>query len=175
MDLRFVTKRMHAYLDYPVAVSLVAAPFFLGLGSSHPLARWLAVGTGIVAFRAHAVNRPSFGGNPRASLQVPLSGRLPRWCHVSLGTSVLRVLWSGRVVLLGQCCRRFGCRLPAQSGIAEHGWSSGDLTVRSKRFKSLMYHGSNSGNRSEASLAPFTHSNDAAFADVYQSPKTIRQ
>jgi hypothetical protein len=34
MDPRFVTKTMHAYLDYPVAASLVALPFMLGLGTS---------------------------------------------------------------------------------------------------------------------------------------------
>lgn len=50
MDLRFVTKTIHAYLDYPVALSLMAAPFLLGLGASHPMAKWLAVGTGIAAF-----------------------------------------------------------------------------------------------------------------------------
>lgn len=50
MNPRFVTKPMHAYLDYPVALSLMAAPFLLGLGSSHPMARWLAVATGGCAF-----------------------------------------------------------------------------------------------------------------------------
>lgn len=50
MDPRFVTKTMHAYLDYPVALSLMAAPVLLGLGRSHPLALWLAVGTGVAAF-----------------------------------------------------------------------------------------------------------------------------
>lgn len=50
MDPRFVTKSMHAFLDYPVALSLMSAPFLLGLGSSHSLALWLAVGTGIAAF-----------------------------------------------------------------------------------------------------------------------------
>ncbi|MCG3132789.1 MAG: hypothetical protein FLDDKLPJ_03655 [Phycisphaerae bacterium] len=49
MDPRFVTKNMHAFLDYPVAVSLMAAPFLLGLGGSHPLAKWLAVSTGAAA------------------------------------------------------------------------------------------------------------------------------
>lgn len=49
MDPRFVTKNMHALLDYPVAVSLTVAPFLLGLGSSNPLATWLAVGTGVAA------------------------------------------------------------------------------------------------------------------------------
>ena len=50
MDPRFVTKTIHAFLDYPVALSLMVAPFLLGLGSSHPLALWLAVGTGVAAF-----------------------------------------------------------------------------------------------------------------------------
>ena len=50
MDPRFVTKTIHAYLDYPVAVSLMVLPFLLGLGSSHPLALWLAVITGVTAF-----------------------------------------------------------------------------------------------------------------------------
>jgi hypothetical protein len=40
---------MHASLDYPVAISLVALPFILGLGTSHPLAKWLAVITGVAA------------------------------------------------------------------------------------------------------------------------------
>jgi len=47
---RFITKTIHAYLDYPVAVSLVAMPFILGLGSVNPLAFWLSVATGIAAF-----------------------------------------------------------------------------------------------------------------------------
>ena len=47
--MRFVTKTMHAYLDYPVAVLLIAAPFLLQLGGSHPLAKWLSVGTGVAA------------------------------------------------------------------------------------------------------------------------------
>jgi hypothetical protein len=50
LDPRFVTKTIHAYLDYPVAASLVALPFLLGLGTSNPVARWLAVITGAAAF-----------------------------------------------------------------------------------------------------------------------------
>ena len=50
MDPRFVTKTIHAYLDYPVALSLMTLPFALNLGSSHPAALWLAVATGIAAF-----------------------------------------------------------------------------------------------------------------------------
>lgn len=47
--MRFVTRTMHAYLDYPVALSLMAMPFLLGLGMSNPAAKWLSVATGVAA------------------------------------------------------------------------------------------------------------------------------
>ena len=49
MSIRFITKDIHAYLDYPVAAGLVAMPFLLGLGLSSPLAFWFSVATGIAA------------------------------------------------------------------------------------------------------------------------------
>jgi hypothetical protein len=49
MNIRFVTKTVHAYLDYPVAASLIATPFILGLGQVNPLALWVSVVTGITA------------------------------------------------------------------------------------------------------------------------------
>ncbi|KIC18147.1 SPW repeat domain-containing protein [Leisingera sp. ANG-DT] len=50
MPLRFLTRTIHAYLDYPVAIALMGLPFLLGLGESNPLALWLSVATGIAAF-----------------------------------------------------------------------------------------------------------------------------
>ncbi len=50
MSLRFVTRSVHAYLDYPVAVALMVLPFVLELGQSNPLALWLSVVTGAAAF-----------------------------------------------------------------------------------------------------------------------------
>lgn len=50
MPLRFVTRTIHAYLDYPVAIALMGLPFLLGLGESNPLALWLSVATGFAAF-----------------------------------------------------------------------------------------------------------------------------
>ena len=47
--MRFVTKTIHAYLDYPVAALLMTMPFALQLGGSHPLAKWLSVVTGLAA------------------------------------------------------------------------------------------------------------------------------
>ncbi|MEP1031952.1 hypothetical protein [Ekhidna sp.] len=48
--MRFITKNIHAYLDYPVAVALMALPFLLGLGTSNSFALILSVVTGIAAF-----------------------------------------------------------------------------------------------------------------------------
>ena len=50
MSLRFITKSIHAYLDYPVAIGLIAMPFLFGLGTGNPLALWLSVATGVAAF-----------------------------------------------------------------------------------------------------------------------------
>lgn len=50
MPLKLVSKSFHAYLDYPVAIALVALPFVLGLGAENPMALWLSVMTGCAAF-----------------------------------------------------------------------------------------------------------------------------
>ncbi len=50
MSLKFVSKTVHAYLDYPVALALLIAPFALGLGTETPLALWLSVTVGAAAF-----------------------------------------------------------------------------------------------------------------------------
>lgn len=47
---RFITKSIHAYLDYPVALGLIAMPVLFGLGATAPLAFWLSVVTGFAAF-----------------------------------------------------------------------------------------------------------------------------
>ena len=48
--MKFITKTIHAYLDYPVAIALMILPFVLGLGNSNALALQLSVATGIAAF-----------------------------------------------------------------------------------------------------------------------------
>lgn len=48
--MRFVTKTIHAWLDYPVALALVTLPFLLGLGASHPLALTISPLVGVTAF-----------------------------------------------------------------------------------------------------------------------------
>lgn len=47
--MRFVTKSIHAWLDYPVALALIAVPLLLGLGSSHPLALAISPVVGVAA------------------------------------------------------------------------------------------------------------------------------
>lgn len=47
--MKFITKQMHAYLDYPVAVLLIALPFLLNIGEVNTLATQLSVATGVAA------------------------------------------------------------------------------------------------------------------------------
>ncbi|MEM7709988.1 MAG: hypothetical protein AAF264_04415 [Pseudomonadota bacterium] len=44
--MRFISKTMHAYIDYPVALGLLLAPMLLGLA---PLAANISVATGLAA------------------------------------------------------------------------------------------------------------------------------
>ena len=46
---KFITKKIHAYLDYPVALGLIIMPFLLGLGATNQLAFALSIATGIAA------------------------------------------------------------------------------------------------------------------------------
>jgi len=47
--MRFITKKIHSYLDYPVAISLMVLPFLLGLGETNPVAFYLSIIVGIAA------------------------------------------------------------------------------------------------------------------------------
>jgi len=47
--MRFVTKRIHAFLDYPVALALMTLPFLLGLGEANLMGLYLSVVTGVAA------------------------------------------------------------------------------------------------------------------------------
>jgi hypothetical protein len=72
MSLRFVTKTIHAYLDYPVALSLMAAPFILGLGETNPWARWVSLAAGIAT-----VILTIFTNHVTGLIRV-----IPYWLHV---------------------------------------------------------------------------------------------
>ena len=72
--MRFVTRTIHAYLDYPVALSLMALPFVLGLGASNPLAKWLAVSTGVAAFVLTLLTNHELG----------VFKVVPYWLHVAV-------------------------------------------------------------------------------------------
>ena len=74
MNIRFVTKTVHAFLDYPVALSLLATPFLLGIGSSNPLALWVSVVTGAAAFILTL-----FTDHKTGVIRV-----LPYWLHVAV-------------------------------------------------------------------------------------------
>lgn len=74
MNLRFVTRQVHAYLDYPVAISLMATPVVLGLGASNPLAKWLSIVTGVAALVLTLLTDHELG-----VIKV-----LPYWFHVAV-------------------------------------------------------------------------------------------
>ncbi len=78
MDPRFVTRKVHAFLDYPVALGLMGLPFLLQLGQSNPLALWLAVGTGVAAFVLTVLTNHQLG----------VFRVLPYWLHLTVDFSV---------------------------------------------------------------------------------------
>lgn len=59
--MRFVTKNIHAWLDYPVALALIALPFLLGLGTSNPLALTISPLVGVAAFVLTVFTDHQFG------------------------------------------------------------------------------------------------------------------
>jgi hypothetical protein len=74
MRLRFVTKTIHAYLDYPVALGLLALPFIVGVGVDNPWARWISPATGIAAFILTMLTNHATG-----VIRV-----IPYWLHVAV-------------------------------------------------------------------------------------------
>src|ERR1700742_566865 len=74
MHIRFVTKTIHAYLDYPVAISLFALPFILGVGVDNPWARWISPATGVAAFILTLLTDHATG-----VIKV-----IPYWLHVAV-------------------------------------------------------------------------------------------
>ena len=74
MNIRFVTKTVHAFLDYPVALNLVATPFLLGVGRGNPLALWVSVATGAAAFIITLLTDHKTG----------VFRVLPYWLHVAV-------------------------------------------------------------------------------------------
>ena len=59
MTVRFIDENLHAWLDYPVAASLMGTPFLLGL--SNPIAIWLSFGTGVAALVLTLLTKHRFG------------------------------------------------------------------------------------------------------------------
>lgn len=89
MPFRFVTKTVHAYIDYPVAISLMAMPFVLNLGQTNPLAFWLSVVTGAAAFVLTLLTDHKTG-----VIRV-----LPYWLHLTVDRLVGAVFVAAPFVL----------------------------------------------------------------------------
>ncbi len=74
MSIRFIDENIHAFLDYPVAASLIGMPLLLGLGASNPMALWLSVGAGVAALVLTLLTRHRLG-----VIRV-----VPYWLHVQV-------------------------------------------------------------------------------------------
>lgn len=62
--MKFITKRIHAFLDYPVAFTLIILPFLLALGDSSPMALYLSVITGVAALTLTLLTDHHLGAFP---------------------------------------------------------------------------------------------------------------
>ncbi len=70
--MRFVTKKIHSLLDYPVAIALILLPFLIGLGNSGPLAIYISVSTGVAAFVLTLLTDHQLGIYPLISYRLHL-------------------------------------------------------------------------------------------------------
>ena len=75
---RFVTRKMHALIDYPVALGLITMPFVLGIGMNNAAAFALSVATGIAALVLTALTDHETG-------LLPV---LPYWVHLAVDAVV---------------------------------------------------------------------------------------
>ena len=79
MRLRFITKSIHAYwIDYPVAILLMVAPFLLKLGQSGTVAMWLSVVAGVAALLLAALT-----DHPTGLIRI-----IPFWLHLWVDRAV---------------------------------------------------------------------------------------
>ena len=74
MQIRFVTKTVHAWLDYPVALSLFALPFIIGIGADNPWAHWISPASGVAAFVLTLLTNHATG-----VIRI-----IPYWLHVAI-------------------------------------------------------------------------------------------
>jgi hypothetical protein len=76
---RFITKSIHAYfIDYPVAILLIVAPFLLKLGEANFIAFWLSIIVGVAAFLLAALT-----DHPTGLIRV-----IPYWLHLWVDRAV---------------------------------------------------------------------------------------
>ena len=75
---RFVTRKMHALIDYPVALGLITMPFVLGIGMDNATAFALSVATGLAALMLTALTDHETG-------LLPV---LPYWVHLAVDAIV---------------------------------------------------------------------------------------
>jgi cation transport ATPase len=81
MSIRFLTPARHGVVDYLAAAGLLTLPFILGLGTSSPLAKWLAVATGVAVVVVSLLTDYRYG----AVRVLPFKGHLAIDTAVAVG------------------------------------------------------------------------------------------
>ena len=61
MSVRILTPTLHGIVDYAAAAGLLTMPFLLGLGETAPMAKWLAVLTGVAVIAVSLATDYRFG------------------------------------------------------------------------------------------------------------------
>lgn len=72
MNLRFLNPTRHGIVDYLAAAGLIVMPFVLNLGANNPLAKWIAVATGLAVILTSLVTTYKYG----ALHLLPFKGHL---------------------------------------------------------------------------------------------------
>jgi len=88
MNIRFLTPTLHGVVDYIAAAALLTLPFVLGLGTSSPLAKWLAVGTGLAVIVTSLLTDYKYG----AVRVLPFKGHLAIDAAVATGFTLAPAL-----------------------------------------------------------------------------------
>ncbi|MEM8653949.1 MAG: hypothetical protein AAGF36_04325 [Pseudomonadota bacterium] len=70
---QFVTRKLHALIDYPVALGLIAAPFAFGVGMDNAIAFTMSIAAGIAALLLTAMTDHETGLLPVLSYRAHLA------------------------------------------------------------------------------------------------------
>ena len=106
MNIRFLTPTWHGLVDYLAAIELLTMPFVLRLGTSAPLAKWLAVATGLAVILVGLLTDYKLGLVKIIPFRIHLAIDTAVATAFVVGSVPVRLHWTRCLVLLDECGRR---------------------------------------------------------------------